>query len=418
MKIETLFMDRHLTPCEETEYIIEKTGLEPEYVTDSRVVYDHVNAADDPIAKGKQTLYITENHGAVIKKCPGTSHYTCCDYTILHTGTFCTMDCSYCILQAYFHPPVLQYFMGQEKIFAALDELFAQNKTFRVGTGEFTDSLIWEKISDLPAKLVKKFAGQKNSRQNLSIKSCSSDSSSILKNFSILELKTKTVNIESLRNIDHNRKTVIAWSLNTPSVIKSEERDTASLNARLKAAKRCERWGYRLAFHFDPLVIYDGCESDYKEVIQSIFEGVPNSEPIFNKYKADSKHEDECSRKYKNDGTTGIHPESIVWISIGTFRFMPPLKQIIEKRFPNSKIPYGEFITGLDNKMRYFKPLRIALYQKIVSFIREYAPDVLIYFCMEDQEVWNKSLGFFPQIEGELGEMLDKSVTEQPPFSL
>lgn len=367
MKIETLFVESHLKHSDETEKIIERTALEPEYVTDSRVVYDHVNSADDPVTRGKQTLYITENHGAVVRKCPGTSHYTCCDYTILHTGTFCTMDCSYCILQAYFHPPVLQYFAGMDKIFTSLDTFFSQKKTFRVGTGEFTDSLIWEKLSDQPQKLVKKFAEQKGS---------------------ILELKTKTVNIESLQNIDHNRKTVVAWSLNTPSVIRSEEKDTASLKARIHAAKRCEQWGYRLAFHFDPLVIYDGCESDYKEVIRSIF-----ADP--------------------SSGGGGILPDSIVWISLGTFRFMPPLKQIIEKRFPNSRIPYGEFITGLDNKMRYFKPLRIALYQKIVSFIREYAPEVLIYFCMEDQDVWEKSLCFFPKREGELGAMLDRSVTEK-----
>jgi len=372
MKIETLFVDMHLKANSETEQIIENTGLEPEYITESRVVYDHVNGADDPVTKGKQTLYITENHGAVVKKCPGTSHYTCCDYTILHTGTFCTMDCSYCILQAYFHPPVLQYFVGQEKIFTALDALFEQNKTFRVGTGEFTDSLIWAKIIDQPSTLVKKFAQQKRSSEKPSI----------------LELKTKTVNIESLKSIDHNRKTVIAWSLNTPAIIKSEERDTASLKARLDAAKRCEQWGYRLAFHFDPLVIYKGCESDYRDVIRSIF-AAPSS------------------------GGANISPESIVWISLGTFRFMPPLKQIIEKRFPNSKIPYGEFIAGLDNKMRYFKPMRIALYQKIVSFIREYAPQVLIYFCMEDQDVWEKSLGCFPEREGKLGEMLDRSVAQK-----
>ena len=28
---------------------------------------------------------------------------------------------------------------------------------------------------------------------------------------------------------------------------------------------------------------------------------------------------------------------------------------------------------------------------------------------MEDEEVWEKSLGFFPQREGELGYLLDKS---------
>lgn len=360
MKIDKIFMDSHIKPCDETEIIISNSGIKPEIVFNSKEVFDYVNnSGDDPVLMGKKTLYITENHGAVIKKCPGTSYYTCCDYTILHTGTFCTMDCSYCILQAYFHPPVLQYFVGQKKISRELDGIFEQKKIYRIGTGEYTDSLIWAKLNDQPSFLVKKFADQNNS---------------------ILELKTKTVNIESLKNLDHNNKTVIAWSLNTPRIISSEERFTASLTARLEAAKKCESWGYRLAFHFDPLVIYDGCEKEYKEVIKSIF--------------------------------TYVSPESILWISIGSFRFMPQLKQIIEKRFPESKLPYGEFITGIDNKMRYFKPLRIALYQKIISYIREAAPDLLLYFCMEDQDVWEQSLGFFPSKEGELGSILDKSAVE------
>ncbi|OQY57486.1 MAG: hypothetical protein B6245_16810, partial [Desulfobacteraceae bacterium 4572_88] len=55
----------------------------------------------------------------------------------------------------------------------------------------------------------------------------------------------------------------------------------------------------------------------------------------------------------------------VVWISLGTFRFMPSLKPIIQDRFPDSKIIYGEFIPGLDGKMRYFKPLRIRLYHGV-----------------------------------------------------
>jgi spore photoproduct lyase len=269
------------------------------------------------------------------------------------------MDCSYCILQAYFHPPVLQYFAGLETLAYNLEKIFSQNKIFRIGTGEYTDSLIWEKISLQPKFLIETFAKQNN---------C------------LLELKTKTVNIDSLLPLDHNGKTVIAWSLNTPDIIRSEEKDTASLKARLEAARRVESKGYQLAFHFDPMVIYPECEIQYKKVIQQIFEYV--------------------------------RPESIVWISIGTFRFMPKLKQTIEKRFKDSTICYGEFILGLDNKMRYFKPLRIQLYKQIISCIKEYAPDLLVYFCMEDEEVWEKCMGFFPEKEGELGHYLDKSAAE------
>ncbi|WP_299977453.1 spore photoproduct lyase family protein [Desulfobacula sp.] len=359
MKIDTLFIDKAIPRNFETDYLISRLKTDPQWVEDSKTVYDFINDGDDPVSKAKKTLYITQNRGAVIRECPGTSFYTCCDYTILHTGTFCTMDCSYCILQAYFHPPVLQYFAGLEALAHNLEKTFSQNKIFRIGTGEYTDSLIWEKISPQPKFLVETFARQNN---------C------------LLELKTKTVNIESLLPLDHNGKTVIAWSLNTQDIISSEEKGTASLKARLEAARRVESKGYKLAFHFDPLVIYPECEIQYKKVIKQIFEHVRS--------------------------------ESIVWISIGTFRFIPKLKQIIEKRFKHSTICYGEFIPGLDNKMRYFKPLRIKLYKEIISCIKEYAPNLAVYFCMEDEEVWEKCMGFFPKKEGELGHLLDKSAAE------
>jgi spore photoproduct lyase len=269
------------------------------------------------------------------------------------------MDCSYCILQAYFHPPVLQYFATTRNLVPELSHAFGRNRIWRMGTGEYTDSLIWEPVSSMPAFLVNTFARQTNS---------------------LLELKTKTVNVSSLLDLDHNGKTVLAWSVNTPGVIKTEERRTASLDQRLKTAALCAKKGYRLAFHFDPLVIYEGCEAEYAQVVRDIFSQVP--------------------------------PGQVVWISIGSFRFMPPLKPLVEQRFPHSTIAYGEFITGLDNKLRYFKPLRIRLYQALIREIRACAPEVLVYFCMEDPEVWEKCLGFFPGPEGALGALLDKSAVD------
>lgn len=338
------------------------SDIPAEIVPDANHVYADIDVEGDPsaaITRAKEILFLTTNKGAFVRSCPGTREYTCCGYKILHIGTFCTMDCSYCILQAYFHPPILQYFLNQDEMMGELDALFATPGIHRVGTGEFTDSMIWELMTDTASLLIPKFAAQ---------------------NRSVLELKTKTTAIKALAHLDHNRKTIAAWSLNTLHVVRNQERSTASIKARMDAAAACESWGYPLAFHFDPMVIYDGCEKDYEAVIEDLF--------------------------------TRIRPESVVWISIGTFRFMPDLKPIIRDRFPKSKIAYGEFITGLDGKMRYFKPLRIALYKHIANVIRNIAPNVLVYFCMEDDEVWKKSLGFLPSEKGGLERMLDLSAAQ------
>jgi spore photoproduct lyase len=361
MKISKIFIDQAVSELPETISFISKMKAPSSIISDVRQLYEIVSCSEDPVTTGKNLLFLTENKGPFLKGCPGTSHYTCCGYQILHIGSFCSMDCSYCILQIYFHPPILQYYMNSEKLFNELSQHFSSRKLSRIGTGEFTDSLIWEPMSDLTEKLVVEFSKQ---------------------TAAVLELKTKTVSIQALSRLPHNRKTILSWSLNTESIIQSEEKKTAPLSARLQAAARCESLGYPLAFHFDPLIIYEGCEKDYQEVIKKIFDHVS--------------------------------PENIVWISLGSFRFIPSLKPIIQKRFQQSKIVYGEFISGLDGKMRYFKPLRIQLYQQIVSYIRNFSPDILVYLCMEDDEVWKKSLGFTPSEHecNSLPHMLDQKAIQ------
>lgn len=361
MRISKLFINRQVADHPVTRSIQSRLQLPAETVRNVRQVYEAVSAARDPIRQGKETLYLTRNRGAFLKKCPGTRHYTCCDYQILHIGSFCHMDCTYCVLQTYFHPPILQYFINHEDLMAELDMVLTKStdKILRIGTGEFTDSLIWELWTDVSPLLVKRFAAQAHA---------------------VLELKTKTTAIEGLQNLNHNQKTIAAWSLNTPQIINTQERATAGLAARLKAAARCETWGYPLAFHFDPLILYDGCEDDYTRVIEQLY--------------------------------SQVSADNIVWISLGTLRFPTSIKTVIQERFPDSKIIYEEFIKGPDGKMRYFKPLRINLYRKVVECIRDHAPDAVVYLCMEDDEVWQKALGFKPGDVGGLPRMLDVSAAK------
>jgi spore photoproduct lyase len=358
MRISKLFINRQVADHPMTRSIQLRLKLPAETVQNAQQVYEAVSSAPDPVQQGKETLYLTRNRGAFLKKCPGTSHYTCCDYQILHIGSFCHMDCTYCVLQTYFHPPILQYFVNHEDLMAELNTVLGKpaKKIRRIGTGEFTDSLIWESWIDVSPLLVQRFAAQKHA---------------------VLELKTKTTAIERLQNLNHNHKTIAAWSLNTNHIIQTQERATASLTARLKAAARCETWGYPLAFHFDPLVLYDGCEKDYTRVIERLY--------------------------------SQVSADNIVWISLGTLRFPPSIKTVIQKRFPDSKII---FIKGMDGKMRYFKPLRIDLYRKVAECIHDHAPDTAVYLCMEDDEVWQKSMGFIPDDIGGLTHMLDVSAAK------
>jgi len=357
--VNKIYIDRSVEQMAETRAVCSRLNAPRETVAGPSQVFEKIAAAEDPAGRGKEVLLLTRNRGAFLKRCPGTRWYTCCDYWILHVGTYCSMDCSYCILQSYFHPPVMQYFVNHEDMYAELEGRLEEGGIRRIGTGEFTDSLIWERWTGLAARLVPFFAKQSRA---------------------VLELKTKTTAVDGLQGLVHRRKTIVSWSLNTPWVIKSQERRTASLGARIEAAARCAAWGYPLGFHFDPLVIYPGCEDDYRRTIRRLLTRIP--------------------------------AERIVWISLGSFRFPATLKAVIQRRFPQSRIIYEEFVPGMDGKMRYFKPLRTRLYRRITEWIREAAPGVLVYFCMEDEQVWQKVLGFSPARHGGLPAMLDARAME------
>ena len=359
MKISRLFVNGYSADYPLVRSFADKLNLDPAQVEDSDTLLRDINDGDDPWQLGKQALLLTRNKGTFLKSCPGTRDYTCCGYKTLYIGSYCTMDCSYCILQSYFHPPLLRYFLNHADLFAELEANLNNSCIQRIGTGEYTDSLIWEQWSDLTVNLVGWFGRQQSA---------------------VLELKTKTTAINHLKDLGHNRKTILSWSLNTPSVIASEERGTATLHSRLRAAAACQKWGYPLAFHFDPMVIYPGWEEDYHQVLEQLF--------------------------------ASVSTDNIVWISLGTMRFMPQLKAIIEKRFAHSTIVYGEFVPGLDGKMRYFKPLRTQMYQKMVQWIREMAPGTRAYLCMEDEQVWRQSFGFSPDSRGGLSAMLDASARQ------
>lgn len=355
-RIETLFVHRSVADAPTVDAIVSRLDQKPRIVADATAVYRFVSQSAHPVDTGKRTLFLTENPGAFIRPCPGTRHYRCCGYQILHIGTFCTMDCAYCILQTYFHPPVLQFFVNHDRLFEDLEEALAARRFRRIGTGEYTDSLIWETVSDLNRRLVERFSNQRD---------C------------VLELKTKTTAIGRLKGLDHQRKTILAWSLNTERVIAENERNTAALLARFRAAADAQAWGYPLAFHFDPIVLYEGDAADYIDVIDRLFAHV--------------------------DG------DNVVWISLGSFRFLPELKSVIQQRFADSGLIYGEFVSGMDGKMRYFQPLRIDLYRRIVDRIRRHAPNTLVYFCMEDERVWEQAIGCVPDPEGGLARMLDEA---------
>jgi spore photoproduct lyase len=311
----------------------------------------------DALNMEKDTLRLLAYRGAVLKPCPGTRGYLCCGYQVLSVGMNCPLDCSYCVLQAYFNQPDLRVFVNIEERIEETGRLIDSHpqKIFRIGTGEFTDSLALDPMVEWSRVLVPFIQKHRNA---------------------VLEFKTKTTQVEGLCSIRPRDRIIVSWSLNSPYIASAEEHGAPSIRKRLDAARRCQEEGFALGFHFDPLIEHKDWKDSYLRTIELL--------------------------------DRAISPRGIAWVSLGCLRFMPMLKPIIRKRHPGSSVLRAEFILGMDGKMRYFKPVRVAMYRFMAEHLTRWHSDCGLYLCMESDDVWEMSLGWSPKDSEGLSRYLDQ----------
>ncbi len=333
--------------------------VEVRTVKASEIRHTEPTVASAVQTEDRNTLVLMRYPGSFLKRCQGSGSDTCCNYYVVSCVWNCHLDCTYCVLQSYLGSGALIVCTNFEDLTNEVRGTLANfpQRIFRIGTGELADSLALDPVTGFSRRLVPFFARLENG---------------------FLELKTKSDCIANLEGLDHGGHTVVSWSVNSKRMCKTEEGKAPDLGKRLAAALQCQKWGYKLGFHFDPLIYYDGWENDYREAVNEIFRN--------------------------------IDPDGVVWISLGALRFPPHLIDHVKKRFPESKIPYGEFVPGHHGKIRYFRPIRETMYRNMISWILTAAPRVTVYLCMESFTVWENSFGRKSCSASFLRDQLDKAV--------
>jgi len=337
-RFKKIFIDRKVENSPLVSRITGKLSSLPVEVVDGpEHIRQEIRLASDSVGESKKLLFLTEQK-SFLRPCPCTSRCVSCDYWNIDLQINCPLDCSYCILQVYLEEQPLIISVNRGNLIEEMELFFKQKRSrvIRIGTGELGDSLALDDLTGDAYFLVELFRKQHGYH---------------------LELKTKTGNINSLLRIRPEPNVVLAWSLNTERMVEAEERGAASLEERLQAAVRASAHGYKVAFHFDPIIHYPGWNQDYQQVVERIFEIVP--------------------------------AESIAWVSLGTLRFAPDLLKVVRRRFPQSAIFEHEFIRSRDGKIRYPRPLRIKLYQELRKMFSAFSAEEKLYLCMESIEVWN-----------------------------
>ena len=297
---------------------------------------------DELISKGynsKEVLILKNFNGRIFQECPGSQNMICCNYLLINTCFGCIYNCTYCFLNSYLNSFGIVQFNNlnslTDEIINTLD--LNHDLIYRIGTGEFSDSLMIDEITGLAEEIIHKTA--------------------VLKNV-MIEFKTKSDNVEHLLNIPEKGNTVLAWSLNTERNIEMYENGTARLDRRIEAAVEAEKAGFYIAFHFDPIIFYNGYLKDYIDVIERIFKKV--------------------------------NPENIVWISMGCFRYSSGFKEVIRQKFPDEQMTTEEMFPGHDGKYRYLKNRRYNIYNEMKEKIYKFSKKPFVYLCMETDSMWKR----------------------------
>ena len=329
--------------------------------------------------EGKRVVTVIPKKGESMDTCATISEkYVCCNVKVLKSVSNCPFDCSYCFLQNYLND-------GATKIVGDISGLMAEVhqkiqlqpwRLFRIGTWELGDSLALESESGQAKALIQEFATLPNA---------------------VLELKTKSDQVDNILGLDHRQRTVVSWSLNPEFIINTQEHRTARLHERLVAIRKVVDSGYLVGFHFDPMIYYPDWKSGYSSLIEQVLA---------------------C-----------VKPEQIAWISVGSLRFNPEMKKKMEENFPATTLTVEEMVLGDDGKMRYVKPLRLEMYRHFLEELNKglgigdlsplLPPEKnrpLVYFCMERWDVWETFFGESPKSIGHLDYLFAKSMQHRFSF--
>ena len=172
----------------------------------------------------------------------------------------------------------------------------------------------------------------------------------------LLELKTKSDNVRYFMDADVPVNLVCSWSLNTPVVIRNEEHFTASLEHRLWAARSIADRGVKVAFHFHPMVYYDGWKEDYARTIAVL--------------------------------TEMFDPEEVLFVSAGSVTLIKPVLRKIRELGNPTKMTQIDFVTDPHGKLTYPDDVKIRMFRLWHEALAPWRGRVFMYLCMEKAEIW------------------------------
>ncbi|MBI4358802.1 MAG: DNA photolyase [Candidatus Omnitrophica bacterium] len=242
----------------------------------------------------------------------------------------CIYDCRYCFLQGMFRSANYVFYVNYEDFQQAIEAKIAEAPSAEsyFFSGYDCDSLALDSVTKFTESFLPFFERHSNAW---------------------LELRTKSVQVQSLLRRDPIPNCVVAFSF-TPSEISDVlEHKVPKVSHRIGAMEKLQERGWRLGLRFDPLIYHEDYKAQYERLFREIF--------------------------------LSLKVESLHSVSLGPFRLPKPWYENMYRLYPDEKLfagPLGEH--------RGMISYPVEIEQEMLGFVRErlldYTPQSLLYPCI------------------------------------
>lgn len=328
-----VYVENRIKEHERVQAILNKLGKNPLIIER----YDEIwGRSKKPYLHKRDSLnlFLARKEGQLLKPAPdaygsaGEPHYY-----FIHAYN-CIYECQYCYLQGYFNSPDIVLFINHEEIISEMEKVLKSHSGTKVWfhAGEFSDSLA---LTHLTGELA------------LYYEFCQRNPDAII------ELRTKSVNIKELEKLSPLPNFIVSFSLSPETMAKKVDLKTPGTASRLRAMKTLKESGWTLGAHFDPIVYEDEFITRYEKLLSDM-----------------------------ND--SGLTP-NLAYLSLGVVRFTKDVYREMERNYPDSLIHTGPMVKSFDGKVRYHRPMRMWMMNKIKELsIQHQVKKERIYLCMEE----------------------------------
>lgn len=163
----------------------------------------------------------------------------------------CIYNCDYCYLKGMYNSANIVIFVNIEDYFK--DILQHKNEKLYICISYDSDLLALEKFTGFTREWIK-FA-----RINPDI---------------LIEVRTKSSNFESIRDMTIPENVILAWTLSPDEVIERYEHRTPSLNSRMQNIKYAISYGIKIRISIEPVIKINDFENVYNKFIDKVFTNI------------------------------------------------------------------------------------------------------------------------------------------------